>query len=55
MCSVVEEMRNETAHEKAVQIARRMLKSGRLSYEEVAEYVELTVEEVKDLDEKGID
>ena len=47
-------MRNETAHEKAVQIAKRMLKSGKLSYEEIAEFAELTVEEVKALDEKVI-
>ena len=54
MCKAMEEMRKETAHEKAVQIARRMLKSGKLSYEEVAEIAELTVEEVKALDEKVI-
>ena len=54
MCRAMEEMINETAHEKAVQIARRMLKSGKLSYEEVAEYAELTVDEVKALDEKVI-
>lgn len=52
MCKAMEDMRNETAHEMAVQIARRMLKSGKLSYEEVAGYVELGVEEVKALDEK---
>lgn len=54
MCRAMEEMRNETAHEKAVQIAKRMLKSGKLSYEEIAEFAELTVEEVKALDEKVI-
>lgn len=54
MCRVMEEMRNETAHEKAVQIARRMLKSGKLSYEEIADFAELTVEEVKTLDKKVI-
>ena len=52
MCKVMEEMRNETAHEKAVEIAKRMLKSGKLSYEEVAEFSELSVEEVKALDNK---
>ena len=54
MCRAMEEMRNETAHETAVQIAKRMLKSGKLSYEEIAEFAELTVEEVKALDEKVI-
>lgn len=54
MCKAMEEMRNETAHEKAVEIAERMLKSGKLSYEEIAEFAELTIEEVKALNEKGI-
>lgn len=54
MCSVLDEMRNETAHEKAVQIAGRLLRSGKLSCEEIAEYAELTVEEVKTLDETVI-
>ena len=54
ICKAREEMRNETAHEKAVEIAERMLKSGKLSYEEIAEFAELTIEEVKALNEKGI-
>ena len=49
ICKAMEEMRNETAHEKAVEIAERMLKSGKLSYEEIAEFAELTIEEVKAL------
>lgn len=54
MCKAMEEMRNETAHEKAIQIAKRMLESGKLSYEEVAEIAELTVEEVKALVDKEL-
>ena len=54
MCKAMEDMRNETIHENAVQIAKRMLKSGKLSYEEVAEFAELDVEEVKALGEKVI-
>ena len=42
------------SEEKAVEIAERMLKSGKLSYEEIAEFAELTIEEVKALNEKGI-
>ena len=56
MCRVLEEMRNETAreteHAKAIKVARGMLRSGKLSYEEIAEIAELPVEEVKALDEK---
>ena len=58
MCRVMEEMRNETAreaeHANAVKIAKRMLESGDFSYEAVAKYVDLPVEEVKALDEKVI-
>ena len=54
ICKAMEEMRNEKKHEKAVEIAERMLKSGKLSYEEIAEFAELTIEEVKALNEKGI-
>ena len=52
MCRAIEEMRAETAHEKAVQIAQNMLQWKKLSYEEIAEAVELSVEEVKALDTK---
>lgn len=52
MCGVLEEMRKETAKEERMEIARRMLESGRLSCEEVANYVGLTKEEVESLDEK---
>ena len=46
MCKAMEDMRNETAHEKAVEIAKRMLKSGKLSCEEIAEFAELSVDEI---------
>lgn len=49
MCKAMEDMRNETAHEKAVEIAKRMLKSGKLSCEEIAEFAELSVDEIKSL------
>ena len=48
----MEEMRKETAHEKAVQIAQNMLGLKKLSYEEIAAVAELPVEEVKALDTK---
>ena len=52
MCRAIEEMRKETAHEKAVQIAQNMLQWKKLSYEEIAEAVELSVDEIKALDTK---
>ena len=48
MCKVMEDMRKE----ERVEVARRMLASGKLSYEEIAEIAELTIEEVRALDEK---
>ena len=58
MCRVMEEMRNETAreteHAKAIKVAKGMLQSGKLSYEEIAEIAELSIDEVKALDEKVI-
>ena len=46
MCRVMEEMRNETEHAKAIKVAKGMLQSGKLSYEEIAE---LSIDEVKAL------
>ena len=54
MCRVMEDMRNETAREERIAMAQRLLKLGKLSYEEIAETEVLTVEEVKALDEKVI-
>ena len=42
-------MRNESAKEQAIRVARKMLKAGKFSYEEIAEYSDLTVDEVKEL------
>ena len=56
MCRAMEEMRNETAreteHAKAIKVAKGMLRTGKLSYEEIAEISELPMDEVKTLDEK---
>ena len=54
MCKAMEDMRSETAretaHAKAVAIARNLLAIGKLTYEEIAQSVDLTVDEVKALD-----
>ena len=56
MCRAIEEMIEETAreatHAKAVQIAQKMLQWKKLSYEEIAEAVDLPVDEIKALDAK---
>lgn len=56
MCRALEEMRDETArearHKNKLEIAERLLTSGKMSYEEISEMVELPVEEIKALDTK---
>ena len=52
MCREIENMRNETAHEKAVEIAKKMLLSGKLTTEDIADFSGLSVEEVKTLSEQ---
>ena len=48
------ETARETEHAKAIKVAKGMLQSGKLSYEEIAEIAELSIDEVKALDEKVI-
>ena len=56
MCRAMEEMRKETAREteraKAIKDAKGMLASRKLTYEEIAKIAELTIDEVRALDEK---
>lgn len=52
MCKAMEDMRKTERMETAIQIAKRMLDSGKLTYEEIAEFAGLTLEEAKALDEK---
>lgn len=47
MCREMENMRLESAHEKAIEIAKRMLLSGKLTLEEIADFSGLTIDEVK--------
>lgn len=46
-----QEAARKTAREKAVQVARRMLMMGKYSYEEISAISDLTMDEVKALDE----
>ena len=51
MCKMMEDMRNEAAREaekmKAIRMARLMIEDGKLNYEDIAMYTELTLEEVE--------
>lgn len=49
MCRAMEEMKNEAAQERALVVAKRMLADGMLTMEKIAEYVGLSLDEVKKL------
>lgn len=49
MCKVMEDMRNQAALERVRTVVYRMLSDGVLSLEKIAEYAELSLEEVKKL------
>ena len=55
MCKAMEDMRNEAAREadtaRMIRIARRMLNSGKYAYEDIADVLEISVDEVKTLTE----
>ena len=46
-----QEAARKTAREKSIQVARRMLMMGKYSYEEISAISDLTMDEVKALDE----
>jgi len=52
MCKAMEDMRNEAAREDSLETSRSLLLIGKLTYEEIAQTTKLTVDEVKELDEK---
>lgn len=52
MCRAFEEVREEGERRKAIDAAKRLLLGGKLSYEEIADAMGLSVEEVKALDTK---
>ncbi len=53
MCKMMEDMRNEAAREaaqnKAKKMAIRMIKAGKMSLEDIADYTELSLETIKEL------
>ncbi len=53
MCKIMEDMRNESLKEGikegAINTAKKMLADGMLTFEKIAEYVGLSLDEVKKL------
>ena len=52
MCKMLEDMRNETERESARKTAKRFLKMGKLSHEEISDGTGLPLEGVKALEEE---
>ena len=51
MCKIMENLNNKAARDKQIEIAKAMIETGKLSYEEIAQCSGLTLEEVKVLAE----
>lgn len=49
MCRAMEDMRNQTLKEGMIEVAKKMLEDGTITLEKIAEFVGLSVEEVKKL------
>ena len=51
MCKIMEDMRNEAALNNARETAKRMIVRGKMSLDEIADYVPaLSIEELKELE-----
>ena len=50
MCKIMEDMRNE----KAKEIAIRMIKAGKMSLEDIADYTELSLDTLKELESRAM-
>ena len=49
MCKVIEDMRKEERKETLVEVAEKLVLDGTLSHEKIAEFVGLSLDEVKSL------
>ena len=62
MCKIMEDMRNEAAREaaqqaeqnKARKMAIRMIKAGKMSLEDIADYTELSLDTIKELESQSM-
>ncbi len=51
VCEIMEKLNEEAIYERNKEVAVKLIKDGSLSYEKIAEYTGLSVEEVKALAE----
>ncbi len=58
MCKIMEDMRNEAAQQaeqnKAKKMAIRMIKAGKMSLEDIADYTELSLDTIKELSNQSM-
>ncbi len=54
MCKIMEDMRNEAVQNKAKKTAVHLIKSGKMSLEEIAEATELSLDTVKELENQSM-
>ena len=49
MCKIMEDMREEAVEKDKIERVKRLLKLGKLSLEEIADTMELTIDKVKEI------
>ena len=49
MCKIFEDMQKEAAEKATMEMAKNLIGSHKLSFEEIAAYTHLTLEQVKEL------
>ena len=49
ICRAMEDMRNQTLKEGMINVAKKMLEDGTITLEKIAEFVSLSVDEVRNL------
>lgn len=54
MCKIMEDMRNEAELNKAKKMAIRMIKAGKMSLEDIADYTELSLDTIKELESQSM-
>ena len=54
MSKILEDMRNEAELNKAKKMAIRMIKAGKMSLEDIADYTELPLDTIKELERQTI-
>ena len=50
MCKMLQDMRNEAAHEAGRATAERIIRKGKMSLEEIADYVPISMDELKKIE-----